>query len=69
MLAFARTISPESGSISPVMSFSCVVFPAPFQPTRPTRSPFFTSQETSLRTSTPLKPCACVVRGVKASEA
>ena len=42
----ARAISPESASSSPVMIFSCVVFPAPLYPTSPTRSPFFTSQET-----------------------
>jgi hypothetical protein len=58
MFDLARIMAPASASISPVMSFSCVVLPAPFQPTRPTRSPFFTSQLMSLSTSAPLKACA-----------
>mmetsp|Transcript_9825 Transcript_9825/g.17114 ORF Transcript_9825/g.17114 Transcript_9825/m.17114 type:complete len:205 (+) Transcript_9825:2653-3267(+) len=42
---------PLVGSSIPRMIFSCVVFPAPLAPTRPTRSPGLTSQVTSFRTS------------------
>ena len=48
---FANKTSPSSCSISPMIIFSCVVFPAPFHPTRPTRSPFLQSQVTSDNTS------------------
>ena len=88
MFGLALKISPLSGSSSPVISFSCVVLPAPLlpvhatvrhtertmtrqqpdklggasrgggdAPTRPTRSPFFTSQETPLSSSRPLNVC------------
>mmetsp|Transcript_8755 Transcript_8755/g.33024 ORF Transcript_8755/g.33024 Transcript_8755/m.33024 type:complete len:200 (-) Transcript_8755:692-1291(-) len=43
--------SPVVGTMSPFRIFSCVVFPPPFGPTRPTRSPVFTSQVASLMTS------------------
>mmetsp|Transcript_6626 Transcript_6626/g.19066 ORF Transcript_6626/g.19066 Transcript_6626/m.19066 type:complete len:501 (-) Transcript_6626:161-1663(-) len=45
------TTSPVVGSSSPDMMRSCVVFPAPFFPTRPMRSPDWTPHVTSLRTS------------------
>mmetsp|Transcript_2736 Transcript_2736/g.8307 ORF Transcript_2736/g.8307 Transcript_2736/m.8307 type:complete len:231 (+) Transcript_2736:691-1383(+) len=47
--------SPFEGSSWPAIIFSWVVFPQPFCPTRPTRSPVFTSQVTLLRTSAFLK--------------
>ena len=50
MLSLALMTLPASGCKAPVMICSCVVFPAPFTPTRPTFSPFLTSQETSFRT-------------------
>ena len=50
-----RATSPPSSSSSPVMTRSCVVLPAPFSPTRPTRSPALTSQDTSDSTSLFLK--------------
>ena len=50
-----RSTTPSSGVSAPVMSCSCVVFPAPLTPTRPTRSPFLHSQETFFRTCAFLK--------------
>mmetsp|Transcript_1333 Transcript_1333/g.3653 ORF Transcript_1333/g.3653 Transcript_1333/m.3653 type:complete len:258 (-) Transcript_1333:36-809(-) len=46
-------ISPWSSSTSPASMRSCVVFPQPFFPTRPTRSPVFTPQVTDLSTCLP----------------
>mmetsp|Transcript_17506 Transcript_17506/g.44056 ORF Transcript_17506/g.44056 Transcript_17506/m.44056 type:complete len:219 (-) Transcript_17506:102-758(-) len=42
--------SPDVGSSSPYMTRSCVVFPPPFAPTSPTRSPVCTPQEQSVHT-------------------
>mmetsp|Transcript_29969 Transcript_29969/g.44255 ORF Transcript_29969/g.44255 Transcript_29969/m.44255 type:complete len:246 (-) Transcript_29969:121-858(-) len=45
------TTSPVVGCNSPAMIRSCVVFPAPFCPTNPIRSPVWTPQVTSFNTS------------------
>ena len=45
------TTAPLLGSSSPAMIRICVDLPAPLTPTRPMRSPVFTSQVTSRSTS------------------
>ena len=45
---FAKVTVPSSGCSSPVSSFSSVVFPAPFAPTMPIRSPRCTRRVKSL---------------------
>lgn len=62
MLFLARASSPLSGVRFPMMICSCVVLPAPFTPTSPTRSPFLTSQLMSLRTFWFLKEMETFVR-------
>mmetsp|Transcript_29131 Transcript_29131/g.74720 ORF Transcript_29131/g.74720 Transcript_29131/m.74720 type:complete len:252 (+) Transcript_29131:202-957(+) len=47
---FAKVTSPASACSFPVTIDSCVVFPAPFTPTSPTRSPFLQVQVTSFST-------------------
>src|SRR5204862_7767239 len=69
---FSRETRPSSGDTSPRMREKSVDLPAPFGPTKPTRSPRFTWSDASLKSERPAKAfetCEIVSMGAAANVA